>query len=123
VPDEDVPAAEGPTRAAPPAPSVQWEVPSKAAPETPPPRITVRRWLLASVVGCLAWFAVSATLFLILRIGYASGVIGLLLGIWVTGRLVGAAGWRRWLLAGALTFGVAAAIEPLIILIFTAFRP
>jgi hypothetical protein len=123
VPDEHVPVAEGPPRAAPPVPSVQWEVPSKAAPETPRPRIRLTRWLLASVVGFIVWLAADLAMIWILRMGNVAGVIGLALGIWVTGRLAGAAGWRQWLLAGALTFGAAAAISGLLILISLPFRP
>jgi hypothetical protein len=123
VPDEIVPVAKGPTRAAPPEPSMQWGVPSKAAPETPRPRISVRRWLGAAVVGFIVWLAADLAMILILQMGNVAGVIGLALGIWVTGRIAGAAGWRQWLLAGVVTLGAAAAISGLLILISLPFRP
>jgi hypothetical protein len=52
----------------------------------------------------VAWLAASVAITLSVRVGNASGLIGFVAGSWVTGRLAGAAGWRQWLLAGALTF-------------------
>jgi hypothetical protein len=76
----------------------------------------------ASVVGFIVWLAADLAMILILRMGSVAGVIGLVLGSWVTARLAGAAGWRQWLLAGALTFGAAVAISASLIVISLPFR-
>ena len=102
--DQDIQAANQPSSAATPAPPTsQWHVPSAPAPPTRGRRISARRWLGASVVGVVAWLATSVAITLSVRVGNASGLIGFVAGSWVTGRFAGAAGWRQWLLAGALT--------------------